>query len=341
MHGKKAYDNKGSCRALIHYLAHEAKEKGEELTFFNGSRNSISASEAGQSIDGNVKGLRKREVKFYSLVLSPYAEELKHIGNNKEKLEAFTRGTMQSYAGNFKLKNGRALNEQDLVWYATIHQGRTYKGQDEAVKSGKAKSGEGKPGLHTHVHIIISKRDQGQQISLNPQGSRDRFSIKGWQRLNEESFSTMFGYKKEHVKERAIKQNPERPEALQNRIGQKVEIINGMLSKQEALSTKDVLAIAEKRGYGQTFFYNLNRLENHLRKGQAVHQPLHLLEHNKDCKPLLAEKQSIFQSFSRVFKVLSEESLEKTEDLTLTGVNAKYRKKKHPLKEVKHRGMSR
>jgi hypothetical protein len=165
--------------------------------------------------------------------------------------------------------------------------------------------------------------------------------MKGWQWLNEASFAAMFGYEKGHANEKAIKQNPERLEALQNRIEQKVEIINGMLPKEQALSAKQVLSVAEKREYGQTFFYNLNRLENHLRKEQAVHQPLHLLEYNKDRKPSPAEKQSICHSFSRVFKALSAESLGKTEDLTMPGVNARHCKKTHSMKEVKHRGMSR
>lgn len=341
IHGKKVYDNKGSCSTLVHYLGHEAREKGEGLTFFNASRNDIWAGEAGQGIDGNVKGLRKREVKFYSLVLSPSAQELKHIGSDKEKLEAFTRRAMQNYALNFKLKNGRALNEQDLVWYATIHQGRKYKGDAEVVISSKAKSGELKPGIHTHVHILVSKRDHMQQISLNPQGSRDRFYMKGWQRLNEESFSAMFGYENRHSRETPSKQKPERLETLQSRIGQKVEIINGMLDKQQGLSTKEVVSLAEKRGYGQTFFYNLNRLENQLRKGNAVHQPMHLLEHNKDQRSSLAEKKSICHSFSRVFKVLAEESLGKTEDLAMPHISAKHRKKRHCMEEVKHRGQSR
>jgi hypothetical protein len=341
IHGKKAYDNKGSCGALVHYLGHEAKEKGELLTFFNGNRENIPASDVQQGIDGNVKGVRKREVKFYSLVISPSAEELKHIGNNEDKLKTFTRQAMQNYASNFKLKNGKTLDEQDLVWYATIHHGRTYKGNDKAVKSGQVKAGELKPGLHTHVHILVSKRDQSQQVSLNPQGSRDRFYMKKWQRLNEQSFEKLFGYEKKQSTQKSFEQKPKRLAGFQHHIQKKVEIINGMLSTREELSLKAVLWVAEKRNYEKTFFYNLNRLEKDLRKGNVVHQPMHLLEHNKDKKPAPAEKQSVAHAIGRVFHALSGESLGKTEDLAMPAIESRHRKKRQVLQEVRKGGMSR
>ncbi len=106
VHGKKTYNNKGSCYLLVSYLSHEAKEKGEQPAFFNGIKSQISSQEVQQRIDGNVKGLKKTEVKFYSLVLSPSPEELKHISSSREKLKTFTVEAMQNYASNFKLKSG-------------------------------------------------------------------------------------------------------------------------------------------------------------------------------------------------------------------------------------------
>ena len=45
---------------------------------------------------------------------------------------------------------------------------RHYKGDDPEVKAGKAKAGERKPGLQLHVHIIVSRMDRSQTVSLSP-----------------------------------------------------------------------------------------------------------------------------------------------------------------------------
>ena len=45
---------------------------------------------------------------------------------------------------------------------------RHYKGDDPEVEAGKAKAGERKPGLQLHVHIIVSRMDRSQTVSLSP-----------------------------------------------------------------------------------------------------------------------------------------------------------------------------
>ena len=54
-------------------------------------------------LDGNVKVLGKDDPKFYSLVLSPSADELRLIGDNSKAPEEYTRNAMDLYAKNFNL----------------------------------------------------------------------------------------------------------------------------------------------------------------------------------------------------------------------------------------------
>lgn len=63
---------------------------------------------------------------------------------------------MENYAGNFQLKEGKTLKGKYLVWFATFHQGREYNGFDQQVREGIAKAGVAKPGLQTHIHVIVS-----------------------------------------------------------------------------------------------------------------------------------------------------------------------------------------
>lgn len=286
VHGKAVYDNKGTSAFLVTYLNHEAKEKGAEVSFFNGERNEISPAEVQQGIDYNVKGLRKTESKFFALVLSPSSDELKHIENDPGKLKQFTIKAMRNYAGNFQLKNGKAIDSKDLVWFAAIHHGRTYKGTDLEVKEGNAKSGELKPGLNMHVHVIVSKRDREQKTSLSPYGNKERFDMNLWQAHNQETFNRMFNYEKAVSEEKNLKAiSPERLAKMKGRVAGKVTVINQYLDRPHQMELKKVIEVAERKGYNKTFFYNLDRLEFKLKNQQYVYQPMHLLEHNRDLKP--------------------------------------------------------
>lgn len=286
VHGKAVYDNKGTSAFLVTYLNHEAKEKGAEVSFFNGERNEISPAEVQQNIDYNVKGLRKTESKFFALVLSPSPKELEHINSDPEKLEQFTIIAMRNYAENFQLKNGKTIASEDLVWFAAIHHGRTFKGTDQEVKEGNAKSGELKPGLNMHVHVVVSKRDREQKITLSPYGNKQRFDMNLWQAHNQESFNRMFNYEKAVSKEKNLKESPPERLAKRNgRIADKVTVINQYLDRPHQLELKKVIEVAERKGYNKTFFHNLNRLEYKLKNQQYVYRPMHLLEHNRDLKP--------------------------------------------------------
>src|SRR5688572_9898826 len=120
--GRVAYDNKGTCASLMYYLSHEARENNKVVSFFNSNRADISSGEVAAAINYNVKGLRKNEVKFYSLVISPSHQEISHLekagsmpnssgfptdeslSQVDEKLTLYARQVMENYAANFSLK---------------------------------------------------------------------------------------------------------------------------------------------------------------------------------------------------------------------------------------------
>jgi hypothetical protein len=188
------FNNKSSAARLGNYLNKESSSKQEKGIFFNnlGDYNKIQVVE---SIDNNVKGLTSKDDKFHSLVIAPSAKELEHIGNDHSKLKAFTIACMEKYAANFNISSGKKLTEKDLVWYATIHQNRAYKGTDLEVLNGEKKSGDLKEGLQTHIHVVVSARDKEQKITLNPHTSnRNRFKMTAWFEANQRQFNQQFDF---------------------------------------------------------------------------------------------------------------------------------------------------
>jgi hypothetical protein len=363
-HGKAIYDNKGSCRALVDYLGHECRDNKTSLAFFNSTQRDITPMEVKTAIDGNIKGVRKGQVKFYSLVISPSPDELKHLAEDRKsktvsansqsnqqpqspdrqyvrKLELFTKQVMENYAANFHLACGKKLSSADLTWYATIHYHRQYKGVDQKVKEGEVKKGTLKPGANAHVHILVSKRDSKQQITLNPQSSTERFPIKRWQKENETSFDKLFTYQRvvNQETEKPIGLTVEQQERFHHRIGSKLSIINQMLLPPDQLSQKEVEQIAQKKAYSQTFFYNLNRLEQNLRKGQPVSDPLHLLEHNRDKKlerleggrrtEYTGKKHTLGNQIDQTFKVLADVKMLPDNDLSMPDIRRGFRRRTH------------
>jgi hypothetical protein len=269
--GKVVYDNKGSCAQLVNYLAHEARPQGKEVAYFNGSGDSITAAQVTAAIDGNCKGLRREDAKFYSLVISPSADELKHIGNDIEKLKAYTRQVMQNYAGNFQLKDGKKLKGEDLVWFATFHQGREYNGLDKPVREGTAKAGVAKPGLQTHIHVIVSRRDAAQKITRTPTGRRERFSIQDWQKQNAQDFKQPFGYEKQTYFDKARSKE----QHLRTRL-EKLSKAEGLESRY--LNPDRVLLAAKEAEFNWKFYRNLRSLEHALKSGVRPPDPYAYLE---------------------------------------------------------------
>ena len=135
--GNKVYHNLGTIDRLIAYLLHESREKGEgENIFFNQYTDQIHPETVREALNNNVKGLRRTEEKFFTIVISPSEQELRHIGNDDEKLKIFVRQIMEDYAHHFKLKDGRKLEGKDLLWFAAIHADRKVKSLDLQQEEG-------------------------------------------------------------------------------------------------------------------------------------------------------------------------------------------------------------
>lgn len=283
-HGKAAYNNKGSSLQTVNYLVHEVKkDRGEVDIFFGRNGDFIQPEHVQQAIDNNIKGLRAQEQKFYSLIISPSENELKHIQNNEQLLKDYTRQVMELYARNFNLKDGLKLQSEDLVWYATIHHEREYRGTDKEVLAGKALVGEKRPGLQTHVHVIVSARDRKQKVTLNPGGRRSRFNLIYWQRAAGQQFEKQFNYiALENEKLKVRERDSSRDMGRAKRIEERIELLNLHLPKTKRLEAERVKQIAVKREYDKTFYRSLKHLENKAALGLPLHHPYHVLQTGKE-----------------------------------------------------------
>ena len=103
---------------------------------------------------------------------------------------------------NYQIKSG-----DDLVWYGRVETERHYKGDDPEVEAGRAKAGDRKPGLQLHVHIIVSRMDRSQTVSLSPlsksRGNRQvldgmevvvGFARSPWSARCASRFNRLYGY---------------------------------------------------------------------------------------------------------------------------------------------------
>jgi len=292
--GKKVYDNKGSSLRTTNYLVKEAKAAGEEATFFGAPGSPYkTAEEVVAMLDGNVKGLRKDDAKFYSLVLSPSPEELAYMGNDPKALERYTQNVMDDYAKNFTLKNGKELGEPDLVWAAIIHQDRKNRGTDEGVQ------GERKEGLQTHIHVTVSARDAEQKITLNPLSTPDRFNRVQFQAKAVAQFEIQFGRmgnldlmkpdptrkqliaeKAEEITTKAAANKREKKPLTEQQIAAKdarldaqVARVNSKLDATQQLDPARVKEAAKERSYDNIFYDRLGKIERNAEKGSYTHNP--------------------------------------------------------------------
>lgn len=291
--GKKVYDNKGSSLRTTSYLAKEAKEAGEVATFFGAPGSpEKTAEEVVALLDGNVKGLRKDDAKFYSLVLSPSSEELAYIGNDSKGLTQYTQNVMEDYAKNFPLKNGKELGEPDLVWAAILHQDRQNRGTDAGVQ------GEKEDGLQTHVHVIVSARDAAQKSTLNSLSTPDRFNRVQFQAKAVAQLEIQFGRMSAHnvlrpeptrkqliaekaaeITSKAAANKEQKPLTAQQlaakeaRLDGQVARLNSKLDPTRHLDPARVKEIAKERNYDNVFYATLGKLARNAEKGTYTPTP--------------------------------------------------------------------
>ena len=207
-----------SSSDFVAYLEKENKDKEPELQehFFDQYNDHVSPKHVVKDIDGNTSKLRKNAPKFYSLTISPSQRELKHIGNDPDKLRQYVREVMKDYANSFY--RDTPVSVDSIKYYAKIEYERSYKGFDKEIKEnqpfraqiskleydlvkirtgklqGNSKAiektieqlkakvphrmdgkmiGQGmkKQGFQTHVHIIVSRKDVTNTLSLSPGSS--------------------------------------------------------------------------------------------------------------------------------------------------------------------------
>ncbi len=227
-------DNKGSCSKYGHYLNKENKELRKEGNghrqqfFFNQDQNMMTTVQAISMVDDNNKnkGLAKKQDKYFTLTLNFSQNEQEHLTstlakrpienveelndkeyeNYNEVIKLFTKQAMRNYAANFK----KDIGENQIVWFAKVEHKRRYKGTDKEVMTRRAKSGDPKKGLQTHVHITVSRMHKDYRINLSPLANarssenlvlngrkvKGGFDRSNWKQLNEDSFDKMFKYKR-------------------------------------------------------------------------------------------------------------------------------------------------
>ncbi|MGJ8735389.1 DUF5712 family protein [Zobellia laminariae] len=247
--------NKGSSAQLVNYLDKENKEleknanrapsrnkeieiRSRQQYFFGHESDAVSQMKVKEDIDKNIAKLGKKDAKYFAPTISFSKDELKHIStiatggrsvknttqmNNSEfgryndLLRGYSRVVMDNYAKNFNREEKGLKSGKDLVYYAKIEHDRAFKGNDKEVRFGNAKSGDKKPGLQSHVHVIVSRKDQTQRLKLSPVANEKSttrtignnkyhvgFDRKQWIAQNENSFDKMFKYQRKEVEKFAI-----------------------------------------------------------------------------------------------------------------------------------------
>ncbi|WP_335965114.1 MobB family relaxase [Galbibacter sp. PAP.153] len=252
-----------SVSGYAEYLEKENKglSMEEKQYFFDQYEDGIEKQEVIKGIDENTAHLKKNEPRFYSITVNPAQGELKHLKNPKEDLKKYTRALMKSYVECFNREiDGRKLTIDDIKYYAKIEHIRYYKGTDTEVKANREHAGKvpkkrlkelqnkmdgltkefpyrlngktivqgmRKPGNQSHIHIIVSRRDASNRISISP-GSKYRASnviINGKQvkrgfdrdrffKRTERDFDQLFGYKRNYIERykarKLLRHHPER-----------------------------------------------------------------------------------------------------------------------------------
>ena len=104
----------GFCRAIWKRRTKVRSPEEQEL-FFNQTENNIGADRVIAEIDANTAKLSKQDPKFYSIMVSPSQSELKHIGDDPEKLKEYTRELMKTYAASFY--RGKEVTVKEVLYF--------------------------------------------------------------------------------------------------------------------------------------------------------------------------------------------------------------------------------
>ena len=288
-HSSMGSGNKGSSAQLVNYLDKENKElekkaieepnrtkeieiRSRQQYFFNHKSDAVSQIKVREDIDKNIAKLGKNDAKYYAPTISFSKDELRHISmittegrlventsqmrkpefdRYNDLLRKYSRAVMDNYAANFNREEKGLKSGKDLVYYAKIEHDRAYKGNDKEVRIGNAKSGDKKPGLQSHVHVIVSRKDRTQRMKLSPVANEKStkrtigkntyhvgFDRKQWISQNEKSFDNMFSYQRKEIEKFEIQnslKNGSREELLEAsaKINQEKETAIGLIQQHE------------------------------------------------------------------------------------------------------------
>ena len=268
-------DNKGKCTQLVEYLSKESQDERPYYdNFFSQKEDFVTPQTVRLHIDNNHRTLKRRDDKFYMLSVNPSGEEQAHLiervtgrkvgefselspreqGDVLAEMKRFTRDCMDEYARNFyreKINSG-----DDLVWYGRVETERHYKNDDPQVRAGLAKNGDRKPGLQLHVHVVVSRMDRTQTVSLSPlsksRGNRQTldgrevvvgFDRSQWSARCASQFNQRYGYFPYcHSKDKEFRKYSENWHAeneLKNEAVSKLkrEILQGELKEERRMNT--------------------------------------------------------------------------------------------------------
>lgn len=304
--------NTGSCHDLVRYLG---KETGEGQRFFSHTQQEVSPEKVIMDIDGNKKALGANDAKFFMLSLNPSQSEQMHLIGRKvndfnsltaeekkeifQKLEAFTRSAMDEYALNFGRDNIKG--GQDLMYYARVETQRSYHPGDEEVKQGIAKTGDLKPGLNLHVHVIVSRKSLDGKVKLSPgaksagnswelegRGTVKRgFSHEGWKVRVQDCFNQQFDYQ---AKEGESYVRPEVSPQIQNITNPE---LRKLLEDERFTAANQVVAAMREQGYTHQVRGGIHSFTKEGETFQVEHKTLKAFE-----KPLSDEQlKSIAERF--------------------------------------------
>ena len=185
--GKGRYTNAGSCRMLVDYLSKEDGVKGLDREFYFNHRGDVFVGDqVVAAIDSNAPLVGKEEAKFYSLVISPSEQELKHLNRDWSLLKEYTKEVMNLYAQHFNGRDGqnKGLKAEDLVYFAKLENHRYYKATDLEVLGGMVHKGKELKNDNTHIHIVVSRMDVSKRTKLSPLANsktlfnREEFKLK-------------------------------------------------------------------------------------------------------------------------------------------------------------------
>jgi len=299
-HSSLGAKNIGSCSNLTLYLDKENQEldkminksntiseigflENRKQLFFNNERLDVSCVEVIDSIDGNIKKLGKKDSKYFAPTISFSQLELEHLVSMATKgkkikdvwemntnqfnffnslIREYSRLIMTNYAKNFNRQDKGLVTGDNLVYYGKIEHFRKFKGIDEEFKKGFVKSGSFKPGLNTHVHIIVSRKDKSQRLKLTPTSKErltDRkigtnsyrvgFDRMNWINMNEKTFDELFNYK------RSLVEKFENQYILKNGSPKEKDDLLKQVKLQERLINKKV----KIKNNGQNNSYNTSK----------------------------------------------------------------------------------